>query len=146
MAGNGPVKAAVASSDGTRLDLHFGEIEEVYVYALGEDGEVTPEGKRAFPDADSFDAPAGGCHAKNEEFIKAVRGVLWDCQYLLVRRIGDIPSRLLLRYGIEVLEQEGEILKLLPTLAKYAYRGGARPGDAADGGLAREPRLGGCGK
>ena len=117
------VKVAVATGDGIHSNLHFGEAEEVSVYTFRDDGEILLEGKRTFPDRNSFPEPeSGGCHAKNEAYLQEVIQLLRDCQYLLVEKIGSFPARVLLRNGIETLEQEGDLRKLLSILYDYINR------------------------
>lgn len=117
------IKVAVATGDGQCSNLHFGEITEVLVYALHSDGEASLIEKRAFPDKSLFPASEGcGCQAKNEAFLSEVSKTLQGCRYLLVEKIGNYPARVLLRNGIEVLEQEGEIRQLLSVLCGYVNR------------------------
>ena len=117
------VKVAVATSDGIHCDLHFGAAKNVTVYVLEDgSGNFRIEGQRAFPDTSGYEGCGSGCHARNEEFLQEVCQILRDCQYLLVVKIGPFPSRILLRSGIEVLEQEGEVRELLSVLYDYINR------------------------
>ncbi len=71
---------------------------------------------------------AGGCSGGNgkgchdDEYMTELVNTLKDCSYLLVRKIGPRPSRILLREGISTLEKGGEIDESLLKLSSYVTK------------------------
>lgn len=116
-------RVAVATEDGIVCNFHFGEIEQVSVYGISPDGEVFFIERRAFPGKESFGKTEGcGCHGGNQEYLAEVCKSLAGCRYLLVEKAGTAPARILLRNGIEILEQRGNVNELLSTLCRYINR------------------------
>jgi lactoylglutathione lyase len=91
-AGSSPVlRIAVATRDGTRVDLHFGHAEAFAIYDVGADGP-RPVETRAIAD-----------HALNEEedTRETIYRMIADCRILLVAKVGAAPQEALAAIGIE---------------------------------------------
>ena len=85
------LRVAVASRDGLRVDLHFGQTEEFLVF------DVTAEGAILIARRDiESHTEAGDADARDT----ACR-MLADCKMLLVAKIGINPQEKLARAGIE---------------------------------------------
>jgi lactoylglutathione lyase len=85
------LRVAVASRDGLRVDLHFGQTEEFLVF------DVTAEGATLIARRDiESHTEAGDADARDT----ACR-MLADCKMLLVAKIGINPQEKLARAGIE---------------------------------------------
>jgi lactoylglutathione lyase len=84
------MRIAAASSDGTRIDQHFGQAQQFYVYDVGSEG-VFLVARRTVAE-----------HAKdNEGPRETVCRMLADCNMLLVSKIGINPQSMLAAAGIE---------------------------------------------
>lgn len=122
-------RVAVATSDRKRVDLHFGETKAFQVIDLFPDGKWTIVREVQVDEIpiedDVVRENCGGCqgqkecHGHNEEYVIQVAQQLSDCKYLLLAKIGGRPSRIFLRYGIEVLEQEGDLNGILKKIATF---------------------------
>ena len=91
-AGSSPVvRIAVATRDGTRVDLHFGHAEVFTVYDVDADGPRHVETRQV---AD---------HARDEEEDKrdTIYRMIADSKILLVAKIGAAPQEALAALGIE---------------------------------------------
>lgn len=102
-----PGRVAAASSDGRTVDLHFGQAQEFYIYDLGERDWRFVE-KRNIRRAIGHN-PA--------EFDK-VRLLLWDCEAVLVSRIGPSAAEYLLVKGLRVFEVPYPLEQVLDRLVK----------------------------
>lgn len=91
-AGPSPVlRIAVATRDGTRVDLHFGHAEAFAIYDIDADGP-RPVETRVIAD-----------HALNEEedTRETIYRMIADCKILLVAKVGAAPQEALAAIGIE---------------------------------------------
>ena len=91
-AGSSPVlRIAVATRDGTRVDLHFGHAEAFAIY------DVDATGSRHFETRVIAD------HALNEEedTRETIYRMIADCRILLLAKIGAAPQEALAAIGIE---------------------------------------------
>lgn len=129
MGNQNSTRVAVATSDGKKVDLHFGRTRAFQVIDLFHDGSwltVREEQVGERPaENDVIRGNCGGCQEQkgcqghNEEYVLQVAQQLSDCKYLLLAKIGGRPSRIFLRYGIEVLEQEGDLNGILKKIAIF---------------------------
>ena len=97
---------AVASSDGERVDSGFGNATVFRVYrktgsAVEQVGEIR---------VDTSSPTAGGSHRAH---IRAIVDSLGDCGNVVVREIGEMPSRMLADAGVTVLISDGPITDAL---------------------------------
>ena len=98
------MKIAVATTDGSTVNEHFGRVETFQVYVITIEGPVkvdevtvTPlsTGDRNHPfDADRFET---------------IAGALQGCERVYVARIGERPAEELQKQGIEPVVFDGEI-------------------------------------
>jgi nitrogen fixation protein NifB len=89
-------RVAVATTGKGRVDLHFGQAKEFFIYEV--DGKrVTSIERRSTPQY---------CHGKNGEAgdLSGIIPLLSDCEALLVARIGDNPAGRLREAGIEAIQ------------------------------------------
>ncbi len=85
-----PLRIAVASQDGRRVDQHFGQTEAFRVFDVTSGGAV------------QVDCRAIADHARADETPRAtVCRMLADCTVLLVAKIGVSPQEMLAGAGIE---------------------------------------------
>ena len=85
------LRVAVASSEGQRVDLHFGATDQFYVY------DVTAAG----PELVATRAIADHQTSEEEDRREVVCRMLADCPVLLVAKIGPAPQEKLAAAGIE---------------------------------------------
>lgn len=100
------LRVAVASSDGGRVDQHFGQTEEFLIFDVTGAGAV-PLGSRAI-----LDHAAAG-----ESPRDTVCRMLADCAVLLVSKIGVSPQEKLAGAGIEASDRHAG-KAVAPTLAE----------------------------
>ena len=115
-------KVAVVSSDGINLDLHFGEANDFIIYEL-KDGIYKKSDIRAIPPKNIHPnkegGRIGGCCFRDEEQLEKIAEIISDCEYLLINKIGNHPSRILQRQDVFILETNGTINERLKKLAEY---------------------------
>jgi len=92
----GFMKIAVASSDGQRVDQHFGHAEHFYVYEIG-DGMAMAEGPRA---VQPYCKPSQA-HSFEQNRLNPILTMLSDCRHLFVAKIGEAPRLALAVAGIQ---------------------------------------------
>lgn len=121
-------RIAVATTDGVSVDLHFGQTETFYIYEIEEkDGRAVLLEKRT---VNRQEAEAGcsrqetgcGCMGGQESYVKAVAGLLKDCAYLLTKRIGRKPYKILEENGIRSLEAPYTLEEAVPKLNAYCIK------------------------
>lgn len=119
-------KIAVATTDGVSVDLHFGQTETFYIYEIEEkDGRAVLLEKRTVsekPDADKGSIskePGCGCMGGQESYVKLAAELLKDCSYLLTKRIGRKPYKILEENGIRSLEAPYTLEEAVPKLNAY---------------------------
>ncbi|MDR1277883.1 MAG: hypothetical protein LBK02_03955 [Treponema sp.] len=129
-----PYNIAVTSSDGERVDLHFGHAGLFYILEVDEKtGAFTVLDKKEAPRAltDTAEQNAGNCggcggsrHENMMARINAIIETIASCAYLLTARIGPKPAELLRRAGISALESPREINEAVAKLNKYHLKYG----------------------
>ena len=119
-------KVALALDEEKKSNIRFGRMKFIQVFELFDDEERSFEAEaeiRQVPDISEFKSgDEFSCHGKNDEFLSALSGLISDCKYLIVGESGGYPSRVLLREGISVLEQQDDIEVLLKKLTGYEKR------------------------
>ena len=114
-AGEMSYQIALASSDGTHIDRHFGHSEIFYIAAVAENGSYELIGQRA------VDSPCNhGSH--DEGAMQAAVTALADCRYVLAEAIGRGAAAQLQVRGITPLETEGLIDDAVPQVIAYDRR------------------------
>ncbi|WP_010256278.1 NifB/NifX family molybdenum-iron cluster-binding protein [Treponema primitia] len=142
-----PYKIALTTSNGSDVDLHFGQSTEFQVFQVHEDtgtwefleqrnlnratGPACAPGE--CPDtsqascapgcaAPSQAASCGGCgsgQGHRDERIEAVIAVLSDCNYILTAKIGPKPQAVLKQAGITALESPTDLGVAIGKLNTY---------------------------
>ena len=94
------MKIAVASSDGEKVDQHFGQAKHFLIFQMGKSG-------LEFVDLSEKNRPPIYDH---EYRWKRGLEILKDCKVVFCRRIGDEPRQKLLENGIEVVESKNNTI------------------------------------
>lgn len=86
-------RVAAASSDGERIDLHFGQAHTFYIYELTKESAQLVE-KRSMLLSDGH----------STEKFRDLSHALKDCDALLVSQIGPAAAQYVLQAGLRVFE------------------------------------------
>lgn len=112
MPGGCSVRVAVASSDGVRVDQHFGHASGFMIYELDETGPRLVERREALPacgaDRDGLDDP----------MLRLVERIA-DCQAVAVVRAGPCAAELLIAEGIRWIETQSGVAEALARVAAW---------------------------
>lgn len=107
-------KIAVATSDGTHVDQHFGRCRRFTIITVQqESGQWQVEEVRDVPPSSE---PSPG---HDPAYLALVAELLGDCSYLMTSKIGPRPSGVLQRYGISVLQISMPIEPAVDKLNEY---------------------------
>ena len=104
---------AVASKDGKEINQHFGHAERFLIYRV-EDDKVALVEERPVEKYCRFDPD----HPLRSHTLKDTADALQGCRAVVCSMIGEAPRMELDRLGVEPYVVEGEIVKVLPVLAK----------------------------
>jgi predicted Fe-Mo cluster-binding NifX family protein len=125
-----PYRIALTSSDGNRIDLHFGHTDLFHILQVNEETGVWKALEwRSLPEEIREDAGpdhggGGGCSGHHDERLNRVISLLSDCRYLLTFRIGKKPHAFLQRAGITALESPPDISTAVSKLNAYHLKYG----------------------
>ena len=100
--GEGPLRVAVATSDGENVDSGFGNASRFDVYAV-------KNGKGEFLRTVRMDTSKEVAGNSHKEHIENIADLLNDCSVIIVKEIGPMPSKLLEKRGKTILIFSGEI-------------------------------------
>ena len=103
------MQVAIASSQGTTVDQHFGKTESFLIYSLDKTG-LTLKEKRKVEPLSTGDKN----HPFDVEKFTQLYGALSDCTRIYCAKIGEKPKKELARRGIETVETTGLIEKISP--------------------------------
>ena len=130
-------KVALVSSDGLKIDLHFGQAKEFFIYELQKDAFVQIEkrelpvnsGEAALrkaqrPQDEAFCCPGGGggcggCGGGASGPLAPAVELLLDCQAVIAAQIGQNMRRQFERNAISVFDIELQVSEALEKLAAY---------------------------
>ncbi len=98
---------AVASSDGRKVDTHFGKANRFLIYNKTSSGLELLGEQRVTPYS-----TGSMSHDFDQERFDQVYAAVKSCQRIYVCKIGDRPERELVKRGIEAIIYEGPILKI----------------------------------
>lgn len=101
-----PSLVAVASADGERVDSGFGNASLFRIYRVRDGGYEQVDEIRI----DRSAPAAGGSH---REHIRSIVDSLGDCGKVVVREIGDMPSKTLANLGVSVVVSDGTVADVL---------------------------------
>lgn len=118
LAASPALRVAVATSEGERVDLHFGATETFHVYDVTADGSALVA-TRAILDHQTSD---------EEDRREVICRMLADCPVLLVAKIGPAPQEKLAAHGIaasDMLKGSAVATALATVYAEKAAAAGA---------------------
>ena len=126
----GSIRVAVATKDGSLVDLHFGHVRTFEVYEATADG-VTHLEQRGI---DKY------CKDDDDRAtrMKGILQVIGDCKGVLIARIGPVPKEMLAAAGLDAPDDfafqpvEEAVAAFFAPLRPGSTRGAAastRPGD-----------------
>ncbi len=112
-------KIAVASSDGSNVNLQFGKFETLRIYQVREsDGRYSFLEERKITRDPEKEECESGCSCGSNFAVK-VGETVSDCTYFLVAKIGPKPHRLLQENKVNCLEAPFEIEEAVTKLNRY---------------------------
>ena len=98
------MKIAVATTDGTTVNQHFGLAESFHLYVIRSDGPVKV-GEAAVQPLSTGDKN----HPFDSDRFQAIADALKGCERVYVTKIGERPAKELQKLGIEPVVFEGSI-------------------------------------
>lgn len=110
------VKVAVASSDGVRIDLHFGQCAGFRIYELGDDGVFRETELRM------IDPGCANCGSHDADSIARVIDALADCRAVAALRIGGETRRSFGAREIDLFDGVSDVADTLDRLARFYHR------------------------
>jgi len=128
-----PFKIAAASSDGKKIDLHFGQTSDFTILTLSDSGELTETETRRFefnsePVSEQPEQleqrRRGGCKGAvrvNPRIHKAAE-LLSDCEFLLAESVGSGAERQLAGKGITAFAVSGSITDATEKIIAFKKR------------------------
>jgi len=129
-----PLRVAVASTDGIRVDQHLGQAERFFIFEASPAGS-TLLGQRGLD-------PAIGQSGHDPRRLAEVLRQLEDCSVVLALQVGPAFRQQLERQGIRVLTADGMTAPLLDRIGS-SYLARAIPAQAPkDGSPEPDPRRG----
>jgi hypothetical protein len=117
-------RIAITSSDGRIIDDHFGNATKYFIVEIDESGEWNFIDTRKI-DKNKLDALSSEHGRKivscghDQIFLSYVFELIRDCQFLLTKKIGAIPSSFLSKNQINALEAPGDIDLAVRKLHQY---------------------------
>ena len=137
------IKVALASSDKTNIDLHFGQATQFEIYELrGDHFEFLETRNAPKSEATSEDTPAygggcgsgfgggcgsgcgGGCAGGGSGHVSPTVQLLLDCRSVVAAQIGQNVRRQFERNAVSVFDIELPIEEALQKLATYYLKFG----------------------
>jgi hypothetical protein len=100
-------RIAVVSTDGIRVDDHFGKAKRFLIFDVDEQMTLREE-RRTEPL--SVDDPE---HAFDDDKFSRIAGLLKDCRKVYMTKIGEIPSIKLKELGVEPVIYDGTIADIV---------------------------------
>ena len=122
-------KIAIASSDGKKVDTHFGQAKGFYIYKVDDEKNFTLIENRDViqiseveKKEESHGCDGGGCGCGGgKESLGRVR-TIDDCRCLLCARVGGGAKGQLQKKSISVFDLEGDIDTLVKKIIEYFDR------------------------
>jgi len=110
------IQVAVGSSNGSEIDLHYGKSDKFYVYSIDENGYRLNEIRNVEPVCKE-------CGTENHDmaaFANSI-GLLADCRFLLVSKIGNFAVNRLEENNIQVFTLSGSVDTALNKMAGSGF-------------------------
>lgn len=104
---------AVASKNGSLVDLHFGHAQEFYIYEC-KSGEVTYLETRK---AEKYCNGNSDCNDETDKIERMIKSIS-DCQGVLSMRIGEVPKMKLREKGIKVITTYDKVIDAVKKAAE----------------------------
>ena len=98
------MKIAVATTDGIRVNEHFGRMENFYIYVITSEGPVKVKEVQVKPLS-----TGDKNHPFDSERFQSIVNALQGCERIYVTRIGEKPAEELQKIGIAPFVFEGEV-------------------------------------
>lgn len=127
-------KIAVGSSDGAKVDLKFGEVENFMIFEVDAKKRKISEIRdvdthRTVTDSNHCGGPAGGCSSPgcggngtgcngSSDVINKVE-LIRDCRCIVCKKIGFQAQKQLERKAISVFDIEGDVDEILDKIIAY---------------------------
>lgn len=105
--------AAVCTSDGREVDLHFGQTERFLMIRVDEETGIWEELEYRET------LPREGKAGHDSDWLHATARLLADAAYVWARQIGPKPHRILLAEGISALEVPTDIAGAVKAVGAY---------------------------
>lgn len=114
-------RIAVTSSDGEKIDQHFGQADQFDIIEVDEQKNVWKkiETRSAVIGKDVVVICGTSCGGHRHDSIEEVINLLADCKYILTGKIGKHPYSALQRAGITALESPFPIHLAVEKLNQY---------------------------
>ncbi len=103
-------KVAVASSDGKRIDEHFGRARRFRVYRFGEGEWLHLEDRESLPPCE------GGAH--DDDLLDRVVDLVADCRWVVVSQIGSTAIDALIARRVLPLVIQGTVDEALSIVGR----------------------------
>lgn len=110
--------AAVCTSDGCEVDLHFGQTERFLMIRVDEETGTWED--LEYREAPSREGRAG----HDSDWLHAIAHLLSDAAYVWTRQIGPKPHRILLAEGVSALEVPTDIAGAVKAVDTYRKKRG----------------------
>jgi predicted Fe-Mo cluster-binding NifX family protein len=105
------MRIAITSSNGKKVDTHFGKANKFYVY------ELENSLPKYIEERDTFNyCPGTENHTFDSQRLEKIYKLIEDCQILCTVKIGEIPALKLLEKGINIVESEGELSDIFQNI------------------------------
>lgn len=130
-----PYKIAVASSDGTNVDLHFGAADSFLIYDVSDEGTFSLAEKRDYNPADEAEASCtekaagcadkgcagsgGGCSHGTELSEKVL--LIADCRCVVCEKIGFHVTKQLEKKAVAAFDVDCTVQEALEKITKYFH-------------------------
>lgn len=112
-------KIAVATSDGEKIDLHFGEAGVFYIYNVDGKDFVFLERRSDFRNDKKTAAGEGCCHAEMSGKIESLK----DCRAVVASKIGFNAQKMLSKINVSIFDDVGcTVNEALKLIARYFYK------------------------
>jgi nitrogen fixation protein NifB len=96
------MKIAICSSNGEKVDMHFGETASFYIYEVEGKRKSFVEKRFTSPYCETGPRAKNQQHAFNNDKIESIYNVIKDCNKMYTVAIGEKPGEELKQKGISV--------------------------------------------
>lgn len=112
-------KIAVATSDGEKIDLHFGETEFFYIYEIDEKKIKFLQKRAVLNDSKENAAAGGGCCREMSAKVNTIK----DCRGVLALKIGFNAQKMLSTLNISVFDDiDCSVQDAISSIAEYFFK------------------------